>query len=580
MINRFRMPGLCPRSARAPRTLRAAMLAFAVVATVGVAQAADRPTPSKMKTSGVSLWTFKNSTGLPDDAVFVQIPNGTLKSVCGGTTALPKCFSSNGGQVFSLAQLKGNVPNAGKGGPTGSVPLLFLDNASSARLIYTLGSPSTASTVAQGLVEMTVSGKAASNNLDVSYVNAIGVPASLSVRNRSNGSLVTPSQTGLWPSNQVRTTSGATIFKQLIAAVPASAVTTASYAAKNDAGQRIGIVSGTISVTSPSTNAAGYHDWSKLIGSGASASLASYQPPAGSPLAGTLYGFSQVTAGKAGSLPSSPFVSNPSTLAGPTAAVGDTLNAFLAAQSYTLTATFSSDLNPKGANARLTSLGAYSIPAGTAGVKISGYGNASGAPSSAGAGSFDIYVTSSQLNAATGIYGANPWYVVDWTGNATPSAVATNNTNSLADRVVGDLMAEATFGMIGSTTKIGAQMTRSGTSANFANSPWSTKTTTTIGALGSGQYFYLLALQQTPAQFAQWVGSNIQSDSAWYDVYGNAFQSLTQAYAFAYSDRINGSVALDPDLFYSGGSAPPDIDGIYIEIELLPGGYTYTPKSK
>lgn len=565
------------------RTTRIVALSLATVLLAGTAVGADKPrkpktpTPAKAPT-GVSVWTFKNSTGLPDDAVFVQIPDGTLSKVCGGPVAKPLCFTSGGGQVYSLKQLQGSVPNAGKGGPAGSdVPMLFLDTASSARLVVTLGSKSMATNIVQGLVEMTLSKNSTNNNLDVSYVNSVSLPMSLSVRDRGDGSLHAVSPTGLWPTNQVTTGDGSTIFKNLAAVVPASAITTNSYPAASGSGSTAGTVSGTIAVTAPSTSATGYHDWSSLIGSGSTVSLASYSVPTGQPLGSVLYGFSQVPYGGADKLPNSPFNNNPSTLSGPMPAVSDADNAFLAGQGYSLTATFSDDLNPKGVNPRIGKLGAYSIPAGTPGVKISGFGGASGKPSSSAVGSFDIYITKAQLNAATGIYGANPPYVVDWTGNGTKSAVATNNTNSLADRVVGDLMAAATFGMIGSSTKIGARMKSTGTTADFAGTQWSASTTTTIGSLGTGEYFYLLALQKTPQQFAQWAGSGIQSDSAYYDVYGNAFQSLTQAYAFAYSDRINASVALDPDLFYSGGSNPPDIDQIYIEIELQPGGYVFSP---
>lgn len=531
-------------------------------------------------TSGMSVWTFKNSTGLPDDAVFVQIPDGTLTNVCGGPTSVPQCYTTGGNQVFSLAQLYGSVPGAGQGGPTGSsVPVLFIDTASSARLLVNLGvAAPTSANVVQGLVEMTTSGDSASNNLDVSYVNSVSLPISLSVRSRSDGNLYPTTQTGLWPNNQVNTGSGTSIFANLAAVVPTSAVTSGSYSAVDDSGDTVGTMTGTFSVVSPSTSATGYHDWSAVIASGDSLTIGSYSVPTGQPLASVLYGFSAVPAGPAGELPSSPFNTNTVTLSGPTpSTTTDPSNVFLAAQSYSLTATFMADLNPGGANTRISSLGSYGIPAGTPGVKISGYGGASGAATSTTTGDFDIYITSAQLNAASGIYGANPAYVVDWTGNATPAAVATVNTNSLADRVVGDLMAGITFGMVGSSAQIGATMTSTGTTANFANTQWSSTTKTTISGLSTGEYFYLLALQQTPAQFAGWVGSGIQSDSDFYDVYGNAFQSLTQAYAFAYSDRINASTALDPDLFYSGGSSAPPIDDIYIELELLPGGYTYTP---
>lgn len=564
------------------RLARTVALSLTTALIAGAAFGADRPPPSKhplpaKAPTGVSVWTFKNKTGLPDDAVFVQIPDGTLTNVCGGPIASPVCFTSSGGQVYSLKQLTGSMPNAGKGARARSkVPMLFLDTATSARLIVTLGSKSTATNIVQGLVEMTLSQSSPNNNLDVSYVNSVSLPMSLSVRNRSNGSLYPVSPTGLWPTNQVTTSDGSKIFSNLAAVVPTSAITTSAYPATSGTGSAVGTVSGTIAVTAPSTNATGYHDWSALIGSGATVLLGSYQVPAGQPLPSVLYGFSQVPYGGVNKLPNSPFNTNPSTLAGPTGAVSDSNNAFLAGQSYTLTATFSSDLNPEGGNSRISNLGTYSIPAGTNGVKISGFGGASGAPSSTAAGSFDIYITKAQLNAATGIYGANPPYVVDWTGSSVQSAVATNNTNSLADRVVGDLMAAATFGMISNTTQIGAQMTKTSTTADFANTQWSASTKEVIGSLSTGQYFYLLALQKTPAQFAQWAGSGIQSNSDYYDVYGNAFQSLTQAYAFAYSDRINSSVALDPDLFYSGGSTPPDIDQIYIEIELQPGGYTYS----
>jgi hypothetical protein len=307
-----------------------------------------------------TLFVIKNSTPLPDDAIYVNVNGATLANVFGGPGAGTTPFTAGGGQVYSLHELYGSVPGAGAGGPTGSsVATISSEVALSARMQFNVGSPTGA---VNGLVEMTMNqyNNGVNNNVDVSYVNSISLPLNISVRYRADGSLVPTSPTGL-QNNRVQTTSGATIFNNLTASTaitPLAARVAANYDAVGTiTASKVGTMTGVAAIQSPtfSPPPSGYHTWDTLIDSGATATVASYKVPAGQPLANVLYGFSQVT--PASPLPSSPFNPNISTLAGPDPAATDPNNAFLAAQDYTLTATFTSDLNPGGANTRISNLG-------------------------------------------------------------------------------------------------------------------------------------------------------------------------------------------------------------------------------
>jgi hypothetical protein len=233
-------------------------------------------------------------------------------------------------------------------------------------------------------------------------------------------------------------------------------------------------------------------------------------------------------------------------------------------QDYDTQAVAVADLNPGGANPRITQL------EGVPGIQISGTGTLVGA--------FTIYLTNSDLDQPSGIYGANPPYIVDWTGK--PGGAAAYSIaqieNDLAGRVVGDLLAGFNFGWAGCATTVAEQATANGLAANLTGSVFAAGgalADTAIWALSTGQFFYLLSLQRTTVELAKWFGASIQPNNAnYYNNYSSDFQALTTCYNMAFTDRLQGPS--DPDIFFTPS---PDI---YVEVTLLPGAYTVTPSSK
>lgn len=207
-------------------------------------------------------------------------------------------------------------------------------------------------------------------------------------------------------------------------------------------------------------------------------------------------------------------------------------------------------------------------------------------------GDYGIYITADQLANPASTYGANPTYVIDWGGAATATSgttgteaqiVSTSNFNSLSDRVVGDFMAAMTFGWgLAGTTAAGTpytvaeHATNTNTAAVLVNSIFENPTTGPgagpIGALSTGEYFYLADLQAGTGSIGDWTGSGIQPNQpTWYDTYG-AFQSQTDAYAFPYGDRLEMN---SPDIYWWPQGSTTDLDTFYLEWTLNPGSYEF-----
>ena len=552
-------------------------------------------------------FVIDNQTGFSNDSVYVTLQGaGTVAAFTGSNAT----FSGN--TSYSLDQLLGNLPS----GTLTNVPIISASTIDGGFFSITVGQSIGASaapnniingrfeTVVQTGAAGTGPGGASSfynTNMDVSYVTGLSMPMSFSVKNRSDNSLVS------LVSQLNPVTTNSTIWNAVGVApnIPSAALVAAAsnYQVKSSSGQ-MGTVTGNVSLLSSQAPGGGtlYHDWStdsgghtSLLntlqsangGAGANLNVSSYTVPTGDAMGGISWTFSGATSsGSPGVSPYSPF--NNGTI------TADSTNRFLTAQSYTTTANFNSNLNPNGSD---TTLASYGIVNNTAGVHISGVGgNADGSGNSVG--NVDIYITNANLNAANGIYGANPQYVVKWTtfNGSTQTGGTTyytqqQNSNNLLDRVVGDVAAAITFGWAGSSTTISAQALATGTESVLANSIFSNTYAGAgtgvslfgINGISTSQYFYLLSLLgvngiptgQSGAFIGAWSGSGIDpGNPLFYDSYGNAIVAQTDNYTYAYSDRLQ---QYSPDIFpLPATGSPADANNIYIDLTLLPGGYTYT----
>jgi hypothetical protein len=522
--------------------------------------------PHVVRAQNTTYIIFNNETGVPDDQVYVNLTNaGSASGLVGGNNDALTL-----GDSYSLAQLTGDLNGTvNPNGNLNDVPIFGAVNYNTgAQINITLGQPESGAppnSVVSGLFEEYINGDSLSNNVDTSYVNGIGMPMSFSVLYQSNSSLVALNPGNPY-TNPATTVPGTTIFDALTASTtitPTAVRTFANYTTTSTTGAPTGQITGLSYVAGPQGVAASsYRDWSTnatigntsytalipyLTNNNISLQIANYTVPSGSSLAGTQFGF-------VGSSGTSPFN-----------ATVDPNGQFLAAQSYSLNATFTNNMNPGnitnplGANTTLVSAG---ITNGTAGVIMTGSGG--------NVGTFSVYIKNSDLNAVYGLYGANPYYTVVWNGNYTTQ----QNSNNLVDRIVGDFASVINMGMAASTTQIDANAIASNTTANLAGSSLFAGNTTQIGNLTSGQFFYLLSLQQTPSQLASWFGSGIQSNPLFYNNYGSAFINDTDAYTYAYSDRVAGPI--NADVFYSPQSSGVPVGNLYIELTLSPGAYTYT----
>lgn len=506
-----------------------------------------------------------NQTGVPDDLVYVKflgadINASTVTQTYAGSKAL-KTGGETSSRSYSLHEMSSTLTT-----PALTAPNFALNDYTGGRIYFSVGLPlantnppaaqnptdSDFSTV-YGYVEPSVfpDAGAGSTNLDASYVDFVGLPISIAIKNAADGSLANP------PANNPLTTPGGnTLFTALTAAgpnqVPAQTVVTANTSAQGSTGTVT--IGGTARILSPSlyepsliSGATPYHGWTgtgsliaALRSGGATLQVASYVSTDATATVpkGTLFGFAG------------------SSLATPPIAAS-----WLAAQTYALTATAVADLNPQGANPRIPQL------EGVSGIILAGSGGT--------VTDFSIYLTDTDLDAATGVYGANPPYVVDWTGQSSgPQAYSLAGiVNDLSGRVVGDLLAGFNFGWAACATTVAAQAASTNTAANLAGTVFDVSSgplaQAAIGALSTGQFFYLLSLQPDTAAVAQWFGASIQpSQPTYYNNYASDFQSLTNAYNMAFTDRLQG--ASDPDMFFAPSPAT------YVEITLLPGAYTVT----
>jgi hypothetical protein len=509
-----------------------------------------------------ALFVVVNQTTVPDELVFVKFlgaeiqPNALLQTFGNGQPL------ANGGATasvsYSLAQMTAAIPNAPA--PTPAAPIFAINDYSGGRIYFSLGVPLQATiplpaaqnptdpdfTTVYAFVEPSVfpSTSEGSTNLDASYVDFVGVPVSIAIKSRSTGALVKPPQ-----NNPLTSPPGNALFNALTedSQIPTAAVIAAKTTATTARGQQVKI-GGIARILSPSVyesslipNAASYHGWagageliSQLRSSQAALNVASYTTAdAGvSVPAGTLFGFS-------GAATSDPPIGQP----------------WQQKQNYSLTATAVPDLNPGGSNPRVPQL------EGISGIQMTGKGDV--------VGNFAVYLTDTDLDMPTGVYGANPAYVIDWLGGPSGAQAFTLSgiVNDLSGRVVGDLLAGFNFGWALATSTVQAKAAANGTGANLAGTVFAGSLAgTPIGQLTTGQLFYLLSLQPTVQNLSLWFGSGIQANPAFYNNYASDFQSLTNAYNMAFTDRLESQT--NPDMFFTPS------DDIYVEITLLPGAYT------
>ncbi|MFZ5637891.1 MAG: IPT/TIG domain-containing protein [Pseudomonadota bacterium] len=523
--------------------------------------AADRFTYAMPQTEN-AVFAIVNKTGVPDDLVYVkflgaQINAGTLAQTYGDGQPLGTGSATATGS-YSLAEMTATIPGAPAS--LGPLPTFAINDYSGGRIYFSLGAPLNATTIpgaqnpddpdfntVYAYVEPSIFPNAGlgSTNLDASYVDFVAIPITIAIRNLADGTLANPPA-----NNPLSSPSGSPLFDALTgdANVPKGTVAAASTVAK--AGT-FGMT-GTARILSPSlydptmiADAQPYHDWTGSGGlidtlqqQGTTLSVASYTTTDSgvSVPEGTLFGF-------AGS---------------PDSTIS---TAWSQAQSYALTATAVSDLNPGGANPRIPTL------AGVPGMILAGNGGV--------VGDFSLYLQNADLDQPSGIYGANPPYVVDWTAdpNGATAYPQAQIENDLAGRVVGDLLAGFNFGWAASAQVVAAHATATGTASALAGTVFDAGSGTlaqqTIGQLSTGQLFYLLSLQPDTTALAQWFGASIQpGQPTFYNNYASDFQSLTKAYNMAFTDRLQGPS--DPDMFFTPS---PDI---YVEITLLPGAYRPT----
>ena len=187
-------------------------------------------------------------------------------------------------------------------------------------------------------------------------------------------------------------------------------------------------------------------------------------------------------------------------------------------------------------------------------------------------GNFVVYLTDTDLDLPTGVYGANPAYVIDWLDapGGAQAFMLSGIVNDLSGRVVGDLLAGFNFGWgARSGRRFRQKLPRVALRRTWrARSSPRSLAGTPIGQLTTGQLFYLLSLQPTVQDLSLWFGSGIQTNPAFYNNYASDFQSLTNAYNMAFTDRLESET--NPDMFFMAS------DDIYVEITLLPGAYTVT----
>lgn len=462
-----------------------------------------------------------NQTEYPENQIWVSFA-GSFTNTGTDQTIGPKVITdfTSTWRSFSISDLLAPVPNLPYFGNT--TQYTFSLNGFSGRVYINYGptaltqapNPGDPGTSPYIVFEPTVDGETlpaptpTASNMDLSYVDGVSAPAATMISNATSGA-------ALLATSVNPVTSAIDILSNVKDLVPSSAT----------------VLNGskTVRIKSSAADPSAYHNWTSLMTTLQSTTatnplnVCSYTSPStGIPpsyaLSGALFGYS-------GGLVYTPQVPG-----------------FDQAQSYNTTATFTTNLNPNN-DPVLTGAG---ITNGTPGVVISGTGSVSGA--------FSIYITQTNLNAGTGIYGNNPPYVVAYTVSGTETAYSTTGIeNDLGGRVVGDLMAGMVFGWSASTVNIDAHATA--TNTNLYGTTFSSPT---VGGLMTGELFFLLSLAGAQGTLTDWIGSALDSNTDHYDQYLYAIALNSEAYGSGFTDRLQGYS--NPDTYWYTAN-PPVIPG-------------------
>jgi len=175
----------------------------------------------------------------------------------------------------------------------------------------------------------------------------------------------------------------------------------------------------------------------------------------------------------------------------------------------------------------------------------------------------------------TGVVGSNANYLYKFYPQGTPDPGYSQTNpyglgpqNNVLTQAVGDLFAGMNIGALGSTVKLQNQLVINGTTYPVG---------TVVGSMKSQDWFSLgTAMNSATGSLGSvydWYFGYLQSSSEYYNKYAEAAYLLTDAYGFAYSDRIQGGrVAIS---WNAKLTTPPPIDTIVITIlpdTLVPGG--------
>ena len=150
-----------------------------------------------------------------------------------------------------------------------------------------------------------------------------------------------------------------------------------------------------------------------------------------------------------------------------------------------------------------------------------------------------IVITYAEMNAYTGVYGANPHYSIN-------NGPVQKLKNDVYGWIVGDLLAGMNYGFLGSVTPDPTSATSD-----------LTKRPKTMGELESSKWFEI-AKEHPSVQFG-----GAQSNKDYYNTYAAANLPLTMAYGFPFTDRL-GNV-----LLHYPPSAPDSEHPKYLKITIL-----------